>query len=171
MLAIEAWVQYVSLANFLLLVVLAVLGLWIKDKFFTPLRIDMIKTTAELRKSIAEEQTARKLELVAMSAAIREQNKTSASLQRAVSVLEQTSRDVTERFGASVVALAQEQGRLAEREHFLSTEITAVKLRQDERLRHTRRADDKRRADYLRAKADAEEQEREDLNLDEENNP
>lgn len=125
---------WISAANLVLLIGIAVLGLWIKDKFFTPLRIDLLNTTAELRASIVAEQSARKIELVTMNAAVAAQGQTVAALAEAVRSLDKTSASITEHVGASIVALAQEQGRLATAEHNIRNEIAAVKVRQEFRI-------------------------------------
>ena|SRR6185369_15451965 len=122
---------WVSIANFVLLCVLAVLGLWIKDKFFTPLKLSLIEATNTLTRSIEAESAARKIENATMQGIVTSHASTLATMVRSIEGLQSAAT----KFGEAALNLAREQGRQAEREHYLIGELSKVKIKQDIRIR------------------------------------
>jgi len=126
---------WISLANFVLLCAAFVLGLWIKDRFFTPLKIGLIEATSSLTASITSVDAQRKIDYATMHGLIATQAATLAAIVDTVRSLKGSAERISADFGESALNLAREQGRLATAEHHIRGEIAAVKIKQDVRIR------------------------------------
>lgn len=137
------WVGYVNLGA---LALLAVLGLWIKDKFFVPIEkkvTDMhsllaariVDVTGKLEKAVADESNARKLETQRLEGAC-------INLTEAVRAVEQMGRRLTDESRQE----AFEKGRQDERMKLANARMDGLQVSIDsiisgefERRRNARR--------------------------------
>ena len=126
---------WISLANFVLLCVAFVLGLWIKDRFFTPLKLGLLEATSSLTAAITAVDAQRKVDYATMQGLIATQAATLGAIVDTVRSLKGSAEKITSDFGESALNLAREQGRLATAEHHIRGEIAAVKIKQDVRIR------------------------------------